>query len=127
MRMFKTKLFARFCRQEKIDDLRLLRAVAEIDRGLVDAHLGGSLYKKRIARPGQGKSGGYRTILAFRSKHRAIFIFGFAKNDRDNIDAEELESLRGLGEMALGFDDDEVRNRIDAGSWIEVIEDEGSI
>ncbi len=76
----------------------------EIEQGLVDAKLGGNLYKKRIAAPGRGKSGSYRTVLAFKSKERAFFIYGFAKNQRDNIDAREERALKALAKELLGYD-----------------------
>jgi hypothetical protein len=68
-----------------------LRSRRSRRRGLVDADLGGGLIKQRIARTGQGRSGGYRTLMAFRSKERTIFVYGFAKSERDNIESDELE------------------------------------
>jgi hypothetical protein len=85
MKVFKSKEFIRFARREKIMDARLCEAVDRAVRGLIDADLGGGLIKQRIARPGQGRSGGYRTLMAFRIKRRAVFVYGFAKNQRDNI------------------------------------------
>jgi len=58
--------------------------------GLLDADLGGGVFKKRIARPGRGKRGGYRTILAADLRNRWVFLFGFAKSKRDNLDDAEL-------------------------------------
>ena len=84
MRIFKVKTFARFSRKEGLPDASLGEAVADAERGLIDADLGGGLIKQRVARSGGGKSGGFRTVIAFRSKERAIFLFGFAKNDLDN-------------------------------------------
>ena len=69
--------------------------------GLIDADLGGGLIKQRVARKGQGKSGGYRTILAYRSGERAVFLYGFAKKQRDNIEADELEDWREIGSSLL--------------------------
>jgi hypothetical protein len=67
VRIFKTKLFARFARRERIADRALCGAVQRAERGLV----GGGVIKQRIVRERQGRSGGYRTLLAFRSKTRA--------------------------------------------------------
>jgi hypothetical protein len=100
VRIFKTKLFARFARRERIADRALCAAVERAERGLVDADLGGGVIKQRIAREGQGRSGGYRTLLAFRSKDRAVFIYGFAKSERDNIEDDELTTLQ---EIAAGW------------------------
>ena len=85
VRIFKTKLFARFARRERIKDGDLCEAVERAERGLVDADLGGGVIKQRVAREGQGRSGGYRALLAFRSREITVFVYGFAKNDRDNM------------------------------------------
>ena len=100
MRAFKTKWFARFARKEKIADATLVEAVERAERGLIDADLGGGLIKQRIARQGQGRSGGFRTLIAFRSGQVAVFVYGFGKNERANIEAGELEVLR---EIAAGW------------------------
>jgi hypothetical protein len=83
VKVFKTKEFIHFVRRERITDARLCEAVNRAVRGLIDANLGGGLIKQRIARPGQGRSGGYRTLMAFRNKHRAVFVYGFAKSERN--------------------------------------------
>lgn len=75
-------------------------AVERASRGSIDADLGSGVIKQRLARKGQGRSGGFRLLLAFRRKDRAVFIYGFAKNERDNIDDKELRTLR---EIAAGL------------------------
>lgn len=60
----------------------------------MDADLGGGVIKQRIARPGRGKSGGYRTIIFFRRGERAIFAYRFAKRERANIDADEKKQFK---------------------------------
>jgi hypothetical protein len=97
MQVFKTRWLARFARHERISDQSLLEAIARAERGLIDADLGGGLIKQRVARKGHGRSGGYRTIIAYRVRARAVFLHGFAKNDRGNIDQNELTELRKLG------------------------------
>ena len=97
MRVFKTKWFARYARRERIADRSLREAVARAERGLIDADLGSGIIKQRVARTGQGRSGGYRTLIAYRARHRAVFIYDFAKNERDNIDPDELITLREIG------------------------------
>jgi hypothetical protein len=67
-----------------IDD-RLCEAVERAESGLIDANLGGGLIKQRVARLGQGRSGGYRAVVAYRRLGRAVFLYGSAKNERDNI------------------------------------------
>jgi hypothetical protein len=105
MKVFKSKEFIRFARREKITDARLCEAVNRAVRGLTDADLGGGLIKQRIARPGQGRSGGYRTLMAFRIKRHAVFIYGFAKNQRNNIGPDELEFWRRVATSFLRIDD----------------------
>jgi hypothetical protein len=105
VKVFKTKEFIRFARRERVADSRLCEAVDRAMRGLVDADLGGGLIKQRIARQGQGRSGGYRTLMAFRFKHRAVFVHGFAKSERDNIGPDELEFWRRIATAYLRMDD----------------------
>lgn len=96
MRIFKTRIFARFLRRENLSDQDLVEAVERASRGLIDADLGGGLIKQRVARPGQGRSGGLRTILLFRAGSLAIFLAGFAKNERANISQDELDDLKTI-------------------------------
>ena len=105
MRIFKTKTLARFTRRERIADASLTDAIDEAGRGLIDADLTGGLIKKRVARAGEGKRGGYRMLIAFRTKHRAVFLFGFAKNELDNIDDKQLASLQETAAYWLTADD----------------------
>jgi hypothetical protein len=119
-RIFKTKWFARYARREKIADASLLEAISRARRGLVDADLGGGVIKQRMARTGQGRSGGYRMLIAFRAAHRAVFLFGFAKNERDNITADELESLRKVAALWLVADAAKVEQAIAEGFLVEV-------
>ena len=97
MRLFKTKWFMRYARQERLEDHSLCDAIERAERGLVDADLGGGIIKQRVARTGQGRSGGYRLLIAYRSGKRAVFLYGFAKSERDNIEADELETLKEIG------------------------------
>ena len=96
MRIFKTKWLARFARRERIADRSLSEAIARAERGLVDAELGGGLIKQRVARTGQGRSGGYRMLVAYRQRDRAVFLYGFAKNELENIAPDELLTLRDI-------------------------------
>lgn len=96
MRLFKTKTFVRFARRGRISDASLREAVQRAERGLVDAELGGGVIKQRLARPGQGRSGGYRVLVAYRVNALSVFLYGFAKNERDNIDDDELATLRDI-------------------------------
>ena len=104
MRIYKAKTFARFTRRERITDVSLCEAIEQAERGLVNADLGGGLIKLRLARPGYGKRGGYRMLIAFRSKLRAVFLFGFAKSELDNIDKDQLATLRETAALWLTAD-----------------------
>jgi hypothetical protein len=123
MRLFKTKWFARFARQERIQDASLWEAVKRAQKGLIDADLGGHVVKQRVARAGRGRSGGYRTIIAFRAVDRAIFLYGFAKNERDNITADELATLKKIGADWLKADAAAIEKAIDMRNLVEVTYD----
>ena len=104
MRVFKTKEFARFARSERITDERLIEAADRAERGLVDANLGGGLIKQRVARQGQGARSGYRTLMAFRAASHTVFLYGFAKSERDNIGPDELDFWRRVARGFLEMD-----------------------
>ena len=106
MRVFKTKWLGRFARRERITDASLLEAIERAERGIIDADLGGGLIKQRVARSGQGRSGGYRMIVVHRTNNRAVFLYGFAKSERENIEASELEDLRLIAADFLAANDE---------------------
>ncbi len=103
MRCFKTRHFARWFRKTGLSDALLCQTVDEMRKGLIDANLGGGVVKKRIALPGKGKSGGARTLVATNKSDRWFFLFGFEKNVRANITAEELQGLRIIASQLLGM------------------------
>jgi hypothetical protein len=120
LRVFKTKLFAKFARGERIADETLSDAIDEAGRGLVAADLGGGVIKQRVARPGQGKRGGYRVLIAFRSDDLAVFMFGFAKNETDNIGAKQLATLQDTAAAWFKADAEILAKAIADGLLIEV-------
>ncbi|MGA3372868.1 MAG: type II toxin-antitoxin system RelE/ParE family toxin [Terracidiphilus sp.] len=120
MRVFKTRWFARFARQEKIADGGLREAIERAERGLIDADLGGGLIKQRVARPGQGRSGGYRAVIAYRLGRRAVFIYGLAKNDRENFTENELEAARAIGKIWIPAPEEQIALGVQDGQLIEV-------
>lgn len=126
MRVFKTRWFARFARSEGIGDESLSEAISRAARGLIDADLGGGLIKQRVARRGRGRSGGYRVIIAYRVKERAVFLYGFAKNERENIEADELADLRLVGRGWLGAAPERIETALNDGAIQEVRHDEAS-
>lgn len=113
MRIFKTKWVARFVRRERINDANLMEAIERAERGIIDADLGGGLIKQRVARPGKGRSGGFRMIVAYRTEDRAFFVYGFAKNERENIEDSELQTLRDIATELLGQDDAALQAAVD--------------
>lgn len=127
MRLFKTKWFARFARKEDIKDCKLSEAIREIEKGQIDAVLGGGLIKKRIPREGGGKSGGYRTIIAYKSNVRCLFLLGFAKSTAGNIDDNEFEELKKLAHSFLGSNNKEIAAALKIGRLEEVEYDDQEI
>lgn len=129
MRVFKTRYFARFARQESILDETLAKAIRNAESGLIAAELGGGLIKLRVARPGRGKSGGYRTLIAYSKGRLAVFLLGFAKNELENIDPKQLADLKAAATDILSQGDQAVDLQIEEGRPQEVDydheEDEG--
>ena len=99
-------------------------AITEIEGGLFDANLGGNLYKKRVAVGGKGKSGGVRTLLAYKSGGKAFFIYGFAKNVRANIKTDEEKALKLLAKAFMAYSAKELNKAVNTGALIEVETDE---
>ena len=124
MRVFKTRWFTRFARGERITDGSLSEAVARAGQRLIDADLGGGVIKQRVARPGQGRSGGYRLLIAYRAKHRAVFLYGFAKRERENVEPDELVTLREIAAQWLAADAKHIAQALNEGVLQEVPYDE---
>jgi len=108
LRIFKNAWFCRFARREKIRDAALKDAIARVEKGIIDAELGGGVIKQRIARPGQGKSGGYRSVILFRKGALTFFVYGFAKSDRENIDPDEVAGFRKLAKGYLALSEKQI-------------------
>lgn len=123
MRIFKNKAFSKWATKEGLDDDALRAAVDEMERGLIDADLGGHVVKKRVAIGGRGKSGGARTLLAYKVGNKAFFVYGFAKNARANISADELKALKHLAKELLSYSDKALTEAIEHGALIEVEND----
>jgi hypothetical protein len=120
MRIFRNKSFTRFARKAALDDHALRKAVEDAERGLIDAQLGGGVIKQRVARPGKGKSGGFRTIILYKVHALAFFVHGFAKKDQDNIGDKDLAALKLLASQMLSFDDQAISKAVESGTVIEV-------
>jgi len=120
MRVFKIKAFHDWAWEEKLSDAALRSAIDEIIRGLVDANLGGHVYKKRIAVRGRGKRSGVRTIVLYKRDDRAFFLYGFAKNQRTNINSKELKAIKRLAKELLGYSELGLNKAVLSGELIEV-------
>jgi hypothetical protein len=126
-RIFKNKSFSRFAKKAQISDSDLCQAIANAEQGLIDADLGGGVIKQRVAREGAGKSSGFRTMILFKIKTRAFFVYGFAKNEQDNISDDDLISLKKLAKKILNYNDAELNTAIQKKLFIEVTCNEQTI
>jgi hypothetical protein len=121
MRIFKTKSFARLADKEGITNEELINAAGEVSRGEYEVDLGGGVFKKRIARPGAGKSGGYRVILFFRKEERLFFAYIFAKSDQANISPKEKRAYKkNAGAYLDVYTDEVLKAMIQKGSIEEI-------
>jgi hypothetical protein len=121
MRIFKSKWFERFARKNGLTDETLRGIADELEDGVWDANYGGDVYKKRVARRGEGKSGGYRSIIIFRTHKLTYFTYAFPKSEKDDISEKEERRLKADAADILGYTDAQLQMRVDAGSLIEII------
>ena len=121
MRIFKNTWFTRFAERESITDGEMREMANQLEEGKAEANLGGGVYKVRVARSGEGKSGGYRVIVFFRSEERTFFVYGFSKSDRDNIDEGELKEFKKRAKRAFSLTDEQIRDRLKKRIYIEVL------
>ena len=120
MQVLLTKWMVRFVRRENISHASLCEAIVRAEQGLIDADLGGGLIKQRVARAGKGRSAGYRAILGYRRADRAIFLFGFAKSERENIGPDELKTVREIAAILMPADARRIALGIQEGELEEV-------
>jgi hypothetical protein len=120
VRIFKNKRFARFARKERISNAKLCEAVRNAEAGKIDANYGGDVIKQRIARPNEGTSGGYRSVILFRRGDKAFFVYGFPKSERENIDAAEEKAFKELAKITFAFSDDDLATLLEDGTYKEV-------
>jgi len=123
VRTFKTKWLAKFTKKENISDKSLKAALTDARNGLIDADYGGGLIKQRVAREGEGKSGGYRMILVYRQDELAIFLFGFAKSDKANLTTDEVTSYKEAAKLWLKASTNQLDAAKDAGELKEIKDD----
>jgi hypothetical protein len=120
MRVFKNSWFSRFAAKEAISDDELRGIVDQLEAGQPDADLGGHVYKQRIPRPGEGKAGGYRVIVFFRSGDKTFFQYGFPKSERANISKKELRYYKEMAKDYLSMPEDRLKAALKAGKFIEI-------
>jgi hypothetical protein len=120
MRVYKTKAFSRFARKAGLDSEALIEAAYAVSSGQWDADLGGGVFKQRVARAGQGKSGGFRTLLAFRAGGSCFFVYGFAKNDMANLTKKELEVVQATAAILLNYSADDLAQVVARGELVEL-------
>ena len=118
VRIFKSRWFQRFARKEGIGDAALREAVARAENGQIDADLGGEVIKQRIARPGQGRSKGYRTIILFRRGAKAFFVYGFSKSQRANINDDEEQQFKEAAKIVLSLTENALSVRLKRGDFV---------
>jgi hypothetical protein len=121
MHIFVNRQFRKFAVDSRIADASLRKAIREISTGLAHANLGAGVYKQRIACKGQGKSGGFRTIIFFKAHKTAFFILGFAKNAQDNLDRNEIAGLKDLAGRMLNYDEQTIALALKNGALEEVV------
>lgn len=121
--IFKNKPFQRWMTHTQLTDKELVQAVAEMQMGLVDANLGAGLFKKRIAIAGKGKRGGFRTMIASNQLDKWFFIFGFEKNQMNNIAIDELMALKNYSKILLKLTEEQLPIATQNGSLIRVHHD----
>lgn len=124
MKIFKNAWFGRFARKEKISADVLWDAVERAEKGQIDADIGGGVIKQRIARPGAGKSKGYRSIILFRKGEKSFFVYGFSKSDLGNIREDEEEQFKKMAKHVLALTDAQLSELIANGQLEEVTRDD---
>jgi hypothetical protein len=123
-RLFKTRTFARWSRKAQVSDKALVKAIAEMEAGLIDADLGGSVYKKRVPLPGRGKRGGARILVATRHVNRWFLLYGFGKNEQANIDDRELAALQTLAGALLSMTSSQIEHSVAGKELMEIADEE---
>ncbi|HMB30482.1 MAG TPA: type II toxin-antitoxin system RelE/ParE family toxin [Desulfohalobiaceae bacterium] len=124
MKIYRTKPFTRLARKADLKDEFICQAVNEMNQGLIDVSLGSGLFKKRIAMPGRGKSGSWRTLLGFQSGRRAFFLYVFPKSNQENIQAYELKGLKRLAKFYISLQPTDIQTALEKNELYEVKCDE---
>lgn len=115
MQIYKTKKFLRFARKHHISDQDLIEAIYQAEQGLIDANLGRGVIKQRLAKQGQGKSSGYRTIVFYKMNNVAFFAHGFEKSDQENITQLEELTFKLQAKIYLGYTTQQIATLLETG------------
>ncbi len=120
MHYLMTRKFGKWAKKEHISSLNLKKSLIEVVDGQFDANLGGHIYKKRVARSGQGKSGGFRTLICFKQGDRAVFVHGFSKSNQENVNSKGHKALKELAGILLNMSEKELQKALSTGALMEV-------
>lgn len=115
-----TKHFAKWAAKQNIPENELHKALEEIRSGKFEANLGGHIYKKRIRFEGKGKSGSGRTIVCYQKGDKAIYVHGFAKNEKSNLSNKELIAFKEFAKVLIELSDEKIQIALLAGDFIKV-------
>lgn len=105
-------MFARWLKKASIDSDDLIVAFEQIKTGASSAKLAKNLFKVRVKRKHGGKRSGYRTIVAYKEGSRCVYLYGFAKNDRENISLQELYFLKTIGNQYVNLNGEEMKKAL---------------
>jgi hypothetical protein len=111
IKVYLTRQFSRKLNAERIPKDNFDNSITEILNGLSHP-LGHKLHKKRIGGLGKGKRGGYRTIAYYRIKEFLIFVYLYAKNEKENITRDELKGFILLSREYDNLTEDKIRRLI---------------
>jgi hypothetical protein len=119
MKILKSRWFNKWAKNARIKDISLCKAIDNISLSSV-VDLGGGLFKVRVPRSDSGKSGGFRSILIYKKDNLALFVLGFAKNEKDNINSSDLADLKKQAKHILNFSNKQIGDLIQNGTLLEV-------
>jgi len=124
MKRLSTKWFKKWSKKVKLTNDDLLVAISDLEDGLSTIDLGSHLFKVRVKREHSGKSSGFRTIIVYQEGEKAIFLYGFGKNEKENIDKAELQYFKKLGNDLLALDSEELEESIGQKTLFDLEEEE---
>ena len=120
MEKLTTKWFKKWAKKSKLKDKDLLETIENLKDGLSTADLGSNLFKVRVKRENSGKSSGFRTIVVYKENERAVFLYGFGKNEKENITKTELLYFKKLGNDFLVLRPNEIKQLIESKSLFNI-------